>query len=299
MASDVGRVEYTYKTNLIDGVPFPPFISQQRMNELRDFKLRSDDLFVVTYPKSGTTWLQQIVKLIRNGGKEDERRCNEVVLWLESRGGHMDDPDYDKNADEMPSPRSFSGHTPYHMMPGGAPHTSPSKYVYVARNPKDVAVSFYYHARSFKAFEYSGPWEHFFRLFMDGRVDSGLWFDHVLEWWKHKDEPNVLFLKFEDMKNDLCGAVKQIVDFMECDFGPDAISSIAALSTFQSMKANNATNFSWVPDHVRSSSVAQHLRKGIVGDWRSHFTVEQNKEFDAVYARRMKGTGLEFDFGGY
>ena len=38
------------------------------------------------------------------------------------------------------------------------------------------------------------------------------------------------------------------------------------------------------------------LRKGIVGDWRNHFTTEQNAEFDAIYAEMMKGSGLDFGF---
>ncbi len=297
METAAGVDEYPYKTSLVDGVRFFPAITKERMDQLRGFKLRPDDLFVVAYPKSGTTWLQQIVKLIRNGGREDGRRCNVAVPWLETYGGHMDDPVYGRDPDAMPSPRSFSSHTPYHMMPGGPPHASPARYIYVARNPKDVSVSYYYHARAFRIFEYSGPWEHFFRLFMDGRLDSGLWFDHVLQWWEHQDEPNILFLKYEDMKKDLHVAVKQVAEFMGCEFGNREIASIAELSTFQSMKASNTSNFSWVPDHVRSLSGEQHLRKGVVGDWRSHFTEKQNQDFDIVYAQRMKGTGLEFEFG--
>ena len=266
------------------------------MDELKDFSLRPDDLFIVTYPKSGTTWLQQIVKLIRNGGKDDGTRCNVAVPWLEARGKHMDDPKYGKSADEMPSPRSFSGHTPYHMMPGGPPHTSPAKYIYIARNPKDVAVSFYYHAHAFQAFEYSGPWDHFFQLFMDGKVDSGLWFDHVLEWWKHSDDANVLFLRFEDMKKDLPGTVNTIADFMGYNLNPEVIDSIAEQCTFRSMKANNASNFSWTPEHVRSSKETLFMRKGAISDWKNHFTPEQSLLFDTVYSERMKGTGLDFDF---
>ena len=40
----------------------------------------------------------------------------------------------------------------------------------------------------------------------------------------------------------------------------------------------------------------QFLHKGIVGDWKNHFTSEQNAEFDAIYAEKMKGSRLDFDF---
>ena len=98
------------------------------MDELKDFRLRPDDLFVVTYPKSGTTWMQQIVRLIANDGEDDGTIVTEAIPWLEK--------DYGKvlpsgvKVDEMPSPRRFKSHTPYHMMPGGMPHTSPAKYIY-------------------------------------------------------------------------------------------------------------------------------------------------------------------------
>ena len=279
-----------YKANIIHGIPFPAFINQQRFDELRErFKLCPNDLFVVTYPKSGTTWLQQIVKLIKNGGIEDGRRSNEVVPWLEKRVALSG-----WKVCEVPGPRAFKSHTPYHLMPGGPPHTGPAKYIYVARNPKDVAVSFYHHTLAyFSLIEFSGDWDDFYKLFVNGRVESGLWFDHVLAWWKHRDDSNVLFIKYEDMKKDLCAVVRQVADFMGCCMTHEVAQSIADQCTFDNMKANNACNFSWVPLSLCS---APRLRKATVGDWKNLFTSEQNKEFDAIYEQRMKGIGLTFDF---
>ena len=73
----------TYKLNVVNGVPFPPIIRQEQMDALRDFPLRADDLFVVTYPKSGTTWMQQIVKLIRTNGVDTGQLVSQAVPWLE------------------------------------------------------------------------------------------------------------------------------------------------------------------------------------------------------------------------
>lgn len=70
------------------------------------------------------------------------------------------------------------------MMAGGEPAASPCKYIYVARNPKDTAVSLYHHFKSFKVYEFDGDWNCFFELFMTGDVESGSWFDHVLPWWE-------------------------------------------------------------------------------------------------------------------
>ena len=56
------------------------------MDGLRDFPLLAEDLFIVTYPKSGTTWMQQIVKLIRTNGLDDGMRISDAVPWLEKKG---------------------------------------------------------------------------------------------------------------------------------------------------------------------------------------------------------------------
>ena len=62
MAECMAEVEIPH--NVVNGIVFPTFITQERLDELRDFHLKPDDLFIPPYPKSGTTWLQQIVKLI-------------------------------------------------------------------------------------------------------------------------------------------------------------------------------------------------------------------------------------------
>ena len=224
--------------------------------------------------------------MINNQGEDDTELLAESVPWPDMAFIPM------KVFNEMPSTRIFKSHSPYHMMAGGLPHTSPAKYIYIARNPKDTAVSFYYHMCGFIYTQYSQLWEHFFRLYMNGTVDYGLWFDHVLEWWKHRDAENILFLKYEDMKKDHRGAVKKIAEFMGYSLKEEVIDTIVEKSTFQNMRDNPAINDFLMkfrkPD-------AAFFRKGVVGDWRGHFTPEQNVKFDAVYAEKMKGSGLDFD----
>ena len=72
-----------------------------------------------------------------------------------------------------------------------------------------------------------------------------------------------------------------------------ASSKITQQSTFQSMKASNTASRSW---DARKGGEPSFMRKGAVGDWSNHFTQELSAEFDAMYAERMKGTGLDFTF---
>lgn len=54
-------------------IPFPPFITQSIMDSLADeFVVHDDDVFVVTYPRSGTTWTEQVVHLILNQSEQGE-----------------------------------------------------------------------------------------------------------------------------------------------------------------------------------------------------------------------------------
>jgi len=63
----------------------PPFITQQEMDTLaHEFVVATDDLFVVTYPKCGTTWTEQIVHLILNNGEQGEQRITDAAPWLET-----------------------------------------------------------------------------------------------------------------------------------------------------------------------------------------------------------------------
>ena len=81
-------------------------------------------------------------------------------------------------------------HLPYHMMPGGNPAHSPAKYIYIIRNPKDVAVSHYHHMLHFSRLNYTSDWNTYFELFIKGDVYYGSWFDHVLGWCEHKGTCN-------------------------------------------------------------------------------------------------------------
>ena len=236
-----------------------------------------------------------MVNLIRNHGVDDDRGVHRAVPWIESTLR------FELSIEEinkMPSPRCFMSHNPYHLMAGGPPHTSPAKYIHISRNPKDNAVSFYHMMRMVILMKYSGSWDEYYQLYTGGYAVFGSWFDHVLEWWKHRDADNILFLKYEDMKRDHRGAVTKMAEFMGYNLEVEVIDTIVEKSTFQHMKDDPATNPNLVkaPIALYKPGEQPFLRKGIVGDWKNVFTPEQNAKFDAIYAEKMKGSGLDFDF---
>ena len=276
--------------HVLNGLIVPKFVEQKSLDKLKDLRLRDDDVWIVTYPKAGTTWTQYIVYLIHNGGKDDGKRISDAVPWIET-GSHKTSV----TANDLTPPRAFKSHMPYERMPCGMPNSTPCKYIYVARNPKDLATSFFhqYHA-------YHDPdieWKEFFEYFLAGKVAFGDYFDHLLSWWAHKDDGNVLFIKFEDLKRDPVTVITHIATFMGyTNLSPEVIKDIAEKTTFDKMRDSNTVNYSW-SNARRDPQAPPFMRKGIVGDWKAQFSVEDSHRLDKIYQDRLSGTDLEFYFG--
>ena len=275
--------------HILNGLVVPNFIKQENLDKLKDLKLRDDDVWVVTYPKAGTTWTQYIVHLIHNGGKHDGKKVSDAVPWIETG-----DMDTSVTPDDMTPPRAFKSHMPYDRMPCGAPSTTLCKYIYVARNPRDLATSFFHHYRG-----YHVPgieWKEFFEYFLVGKVEFGDYFDHVLSWWAHKDDENVLFLKFEDIKLNPVEIITQIATFMGyANLSQEVIKDIAEKTTFEKMRDNDTVNYSWRA--WRNPQAPPFMRKGAIGDWKAQFSAEELRRLDEIYQDRLGGTGLDFYCG--
>ncbi|XP_070535199.1 sulfotransferase 1C4-like [Ptychodera flava] len=100
----------------------------------------------------------------------------------------------------MASPRIIKSHLQAQLFPTQA-FTKKSRIIYVGRNPKDNAVSYYYFYKSFAGMGYyKGSWDTFLQMYLKDHVVWGGWSHHCLGWWKHSHEANVLYLKYEDVK---------------------------------------------------------------------------------------------------
>src|SRR5262245_34548207 len=103
------------------------------MARAREFRARPTDVFIVTYPKSGTTWLQQIVHGLRTGGSMDFDEICAVVSWLET----CVDLGIDPEAEQSGAFRAFKSHCTAAEAPAGA------RFVVAVREPVAVLRSFH------------------------------------------------------------------------------------------------------------------------------------------------------------
>ncbi|KAI9543891.1 hypothetical protein NQZ68_004939 [Dissostichus eleginoides] len=259
------------------------------LDALQHVDVRPSDIYMITYPKSGTIWMQQILVKITDAvyPHQEEDATNRLRFpWLE---GCV----VDSFQGQRPDPRLCRTHLPPDMLPIGV-KAKRVKVVYVMRNTKDVLVSLYHFAHSWKMLETPKSFEAFFQDFIDGKAFMGSWFDHVREYENEKDKMDIHFVKYEDMLKDLRGEVVKLCDFLGKDLTDEAIDHVVEMSTFQNMKTNPKANYKDLVEKQRYSSPT--MRKGAAGDWKNFFTVAQNEYFDRVFEEKMSDLPLSFNW---
>ncbi|KGL85826.1 Amine sulfotransferase, partial [Charadrius vociferus] len=257
---------------------------------LEDFEIKDSDIFLATYPKSGTVWTQNILSLIiheghRNGTENMETM--ERIPWLEY---NRENKDYAS----LPLPRVFATHLPYYLVPRDLRKKRARVIIYVTRNPKDVMVSYYHFSKYMTTLEQIPDFNLFMERFLAGKVLGSLWVDHVAGWYSHAEDFNILFLTYEEMKKDLRSAVLKICKFLGKKLSDEDVDSVVRQATFENMRKDPRANYENLPDDIVAKDKGSFLRKGTVGDWKNIMTVAQNERFDKVLGDKMKTLPIRF-----
>ncbi|XP_033014021.1 sulfotransferase 2B1-like isoform X3 [Lacerta agilis] len=278
---------FTYK-----GISLPvvDYYSEETLHYAEnEFQMLDDDIVCVTYPKSGTHWMQEILCLIWCDGDPSWVQSLPVwerSPWLESIPGLQ-------CALQSPPPRLLASHLPFHIFPKSFLH-SKAKVIYTVRNPKDVMISYYHFSKGLKIVKDPGTLEEYMEEFLSGSVLFGSWFDHVKGWMEMKDRANIFFITYEELQQDLRGSVQRICRFLGNELNSQQIESVVENASFQKMKDNKMSNFSLIPESIFDHTKAKFMRKGISEDWKNHLTVAQSEYFDRVYWENMRGVNMTF-----
>ncbi|XP_031746282.1 sulfotransferase family 1C member 4 isoform X1 [Xenopus tropicalis] len=282
------------KLQIVEGVSIAEDIASN-WQQIQSFQARPGDVLIATYPKAGTTWVQEIVDLILNEGNEEICRrspTHERMPFVEVL--HMMKPGPEE-VNAMPSPRVLKTHLPVQLVPPLFWRYK-CKVIYVARNPRDTVTSYYYFDHTITFHPAPGSWEEYLHRFMKGDVGWGSWYDHVKGFWEQKDQHNILYLFYEDIKQNPIHEIRKVMRFLDKDLSEEVLEKIVHLSSFDHMKDNPMANFSAFPSDVVDQSQYKFMRKGKVGDWKSHFTVQQNEMFEEKYQQQMHGSAMKFRY---
>ncbi|MGH0148151.1 UNVERIFIED_CONTAM: hypothetical protein FKN15_012152 [Acipenser sinensis] len=141
-----------------------------------------------------------------------------------------------------------------------------------------------------------GTFEEFMEKFLAGKLLFGKWSDHVKGWRSSELKERILYVTYEEMLEDLRGAVVKLSRFLGRPLSEEAVDRIVEKGGFESMKNNAMSNYSLVPGDVFNKEKSEFLRKGVSGDWRNHFSAANEERFNSVYREEMKDADLKFSW---
>lgn len=264
----------------------PPEVTAAIIHNMVNLRIRDDDVMFCSAPKSGTHWGFEIISMLLNG-KAETIPQEKIATMLETI--------LEEDLEKLPSPRVLNSHFPLCILPKQMKEKG-TKIVLMLRNPKDVSVSFFYHHKGMQLANYQGTFENHHRLFMEGKVEYDDWFDLVLDWEKEieKGEYKIHLVYYEDLKKNGLEEIKKLAKFLNVSDNDELCKAIHAKCQFDKMAVDKE-----YPSEIKQRAFNagfSMFRKGEIGDWKNHFTVAMNEEFDAVYKKRMKGSKLKFQF---
>ncbi|XP_024425804.2 sulfotransferase 2A1-like isoform X1 [Desmodus rotundus] len=268
----------------IEGIPFPTTTVGDLRSWGNQFVVRDEDVIILSYPKSGTNWIREMINLIHTKG--DPTWVQSTVMW--ERSPWVETQIGLDILENQKDPRFYISHLPIQFFPKSF-FKSKAKGIYIMRNPRDIIVSGYHFWKAVKATRNPDSFEEYFQWFIQGNVAFGSWFDHVRGWLQMKGKENFLLISYEELHQDTRASAERVSQFLGVKLNPEELSSVLKNVSFQAMRDNKMSNFSLVPDTYMDHSKACLMRKGITGDWKNHFTVAQSEAFDKLYREKMAG----------
>ena len=259
--------------------------------------LRNDDIVISTYPKCGTTWMQRIVGMLVFGSAEPFP-VHESSPWPDFR---LIPLEVTAQIGAGQSHRRFlKSHLPFDALP----HYRGIKYIHVARDGRDAAMSFYNHKANHtpnavdRLLEISRNDPKFGDSFVVVATDPS---DHFHDWlvgdedalgdpgasyfvvensfWAARHEPAVLLVHYNDLKADLAGEMRRIAEFLDIAIAEQLWPELVEAAGFDAMKADSEALMPGAGDTWKGGGKT-FLNKGTNGRWDDVYSAEDLARYD-------------------
>ena len=247
------------------------FATREGIQAGRNFRLLPTDVLIATYPKAGTTLMQQIVHGLRTGGDMDFDEITEVVPWLEL----AHDLGLDLKASPRAEPRAFKTHFDWHSTPKGG------RYIFIVRDPGDSLVSFFHFLSGWVFEAGSVSIEDFALEYVLQGSRSGRYWDHLVSWWPRRLDTDTLWLCFEDIVADLPDAAARVAAFLSLRPDHPNIEIATRQASIDFMRRHGSKFDDNLVRRARNAACglpadagSTKVRKGRVGDGKAELTAK-------------------------
>lgn len=244
----------------------------------RNVTVLPDDVFIVSYPKSGNTWTRFLIA--------------NFVYENQFIGFHNIDeklPDIYRNMDSdllsLQNPRILKSHEYFDPRYG--------KVVYIVRDPRDVLISYYHHHIKFRKLPDGHQLEEFSSRFLTGKIDRfGSWGENVGSWMGARNASNdFLLLRYEDMLLDTHQALRRIASFLTLEASDERIQRAVSMSTAENMRRIEQQQSGQWEEARKSRLDKSFVRVAKSGNW------QEDLPGNVVHTIRQKWGGLMDQFG--
>lgn len=231
-----------------------------------------DDVFVVSYPKSGNTWVRFLIaNLLKQGDEEiDFVTINKYVPEV---GRH------EEIIQNLNRPRVMKSHASYVR--------EYPRIIYVVRDGRDVYVSYYFHRLK------QLPPGTTFREFLKRRNHSPcLWGEHVASWsFKKFQSPEILVVRYEDLARTCLEQLRRMAGFIGLEAKEEQLRCAVEASNFENMRRLEFKR----GRPYKNEGPEVFMRKGQPGNWREFFGPEEKAIFKSREGHVLIKLGYEVD----
>jgi len=248
----------------------------------RFLNILDSDYFIVSYPKSGNTWVRFIVANMIHRDK--------TVLF-----SNIEDlvPDVYINKEssyrELATPRFFKSHEYF--------DPRMKNVIYIVRDPRDVMVSLFFYLKKIKSIKKSYDLDLFVSNMLRGDYDSkfGSWGDNVGSWYGSKNKSRrILFIKYESLLKKPEYEYARIAKFIGKKFSQLELQEIISKTSFTNMSNLEKIDKSWVPNKNSDKSIG-FVRSGKDGEGSKILKSETQEIIISTWKEQIKQAGYKFN----